>query len=82
MKSARTSLVSPLVSASASRHPGARTSRLTQTHKSEAQKVSKPLGSNAYYPQTCKTRDESERPSPENAYRPDKSKAAAPLKSP
>jgi hypothetical protein len=82
MKSARTSRVSPLVPASASRHTGARPSRLAQIHKSAAQKVSKPLGSNAYRPKTCKSRDKSEHTGPANASCPVKFKAADALKSP
>ena len=82
MTSARTSRVLPLIPAAASRHTSARLSRPAQLHKTVVQKVSKPLGSNAYRPQTRKTRDESERPSPANASCPAKSKAAATRKSP
>ena len=82
MTSAPTSRVSPLVPASASRHTGARPIRLAQIHKTVVEKVSKPLGSNAYRPQTCKTRDEPEHTSPADASCPAISKADARLKSP
>ncbi len=79
MTSARYKL---LIATSASRHTGARPSKLAQIYGTVAQKLPEPLARNAYRRKTCKTSDDSVTPSPANASCPAKSKAADTIKSP
>ena len=82
MTTARTSWVSPLIPALASRHTGARPRKPAQIYGRQTQKLPEPLTSNVCRRRTCKTGDDTEHTNPSNASCPVRSKAVATFKSP